>query len=94
MRLKYLVDFRLSDFIKSLDDHHRSHCDIRSITKQLLGVNSYVLPRHQMDDMHRGTGFGQKEGTSHLRIAFLPPKDILEKVLPEWIDFHNRFIQK
>ena len=40
-----------------------------------------------------GTGFGQKEGTSHLRIAFLPPKDILKKVLPEWIDFHNRYIR-
>ena len=40
-----------------------------------------------------GSGFGQKEGTHHLRIAFLPPKDTLEDVLPRWIDFHNNYIR-
>jgi aspartate/methionine/tyrosine aminotransferase len=39
-----------------------------------------------------GAGFGQKEGTHHLRIAFLPPRETLAKVLPEWIKFHNRYI--
>lgn len=39
-----------------------------------------------------GAGFGQKEGTSHLRIAFLPPKELLKEVLPKWIKFHNRYI--
>ena len=39
-----------------------------------------------------GSGFGQKEGTSHLRIAFLPPKELLAEVLPAWIDFHNRYV--
>lgn len=39
-----------------------------------------------------GSGFGQKEGTNHLRIAFLPPKELLAKVLPEWILFHNRYV--
>lgn len=39
-----------------------------------------------------GSGFGQKEGTHHLRIAFLPPKELLEQVLPEWIEFHNRYV--
>jgi len=39
-----------------------------------------------------GSGFGQKEGTNHLRIAFLPPKSLLEEVLPRWIEFHNRYI--
>jgi len=39
-----------------------------------------------------GSGFGQKEGTHHLRIAFLPPKDLLVKVLPRWIEFHNKYI--
>lgn len=39
-----------------------------------------------------GGGFGQKEGTHHLRIAFLPPKPILEGVLPKWIDFHRNYI--
>ena len=28
-----------------------------------------------------GSGFGQKEGTAHLRIAFLPPKELLESIL-------------
>lgn len=41
-----------------------------------------------------GAGFGQKEGTHHLRIAFLPPKELLEKVLPKWIDFHNRYVNQ
>ncbi|MEN8241384.1 MAG: aminotransferase class I/II-fold pyridoxal phosphate-dependent enzyme [Chloroflexota bacterium] len=39
-----------------------------------------------------GAGFGQKEGTSHLRIAFLPPKERLAQVLPEWIKFHNAYV--
>lgn len=39
-----------------------------------------------------GSGFGQKPGTQHLRIAFLPPKELLEQVLPEWIEFHNRYV--
>ena len=40
-----------------------------------------------------GAGFGQKPGTQHLRIAFLPPKDMLEKVLPAWIKFHNDYVR-
>ena len=39
-----------------------------------------------------GSGFGQKEGTHHLRIAFLPPKDLLTEVLPQWIEFHNNYV--
>jgi aspartate/methionine/tyrosine aminotransferase len=39
-----------------------------------------------------GSGFGQQEGTAHLRIAFLPPKEMLEEVLPAWIKFHNQFV--
>ena len=41
-----------------------------------------------------GSGFGQKEGTHHLRIAFLPPKELIEKVLPEWIKFHNEYVNR
>jgi len=26
-----------------------------------------------------GSGFGQKPGTRHFRVVFLPPEDILEK---------------
>ncbi|MFC1530622.1 aminotransferase class I/II-fold pyridoxal phosphate-dependent enzyme [Gemmatimonadota bacterium] len=39
-----------------------------------------------------GSGFGQKRGTRHLRIAFLPPKKMLAEVLPEWIEFHNGYV--
>jgi aspartate/methionine/tyrosine aminotransferase len=39
-----------------------------------------------------GTGFGQATGTQHLRIAFLPSKELLEEVLPEWIAWHNEYV--
>lgn len=39
-----------------------------------------------------GSGFGQAEGTHHLRIAFLPSKEQLEDVLPKWVEFHNRYV--
>lgn len=41
-----------------------------------------------------GSGFGQKPGTHHLRIAFLPSMELLQSVLPKWIDFHNRYINQ
>ena len=41
-----------------------------------------------------GSGFGQKPGTHHLRVAFLPPKETLERVLPEWIAFHNEYVNR
>ena len=40
-----------------------------------------------------GAGFGQKSGTNHLRIAFLPPQELLAQVLPEWIKFHNEYVR-
>ena len=40
-----------------------------------------------------GSGFGQRDGTHHLRIAFLPPKELLAKVLPRWVDFHNQYVR-
>jgi len=39
-----------------------------------------------------GSGFGQKSGSNHLRIAFLPPQELLAQVLPKWIDFHNKYV--
>jgi len=39
-----------------------------------------------------GAGFGQKPGTNHLRIAFLPSKEQLQQVLPAWIEFHNNYV--
>ncbi len=41
-----------------------------------------------------GLGFGQKTGTHHLRIAFLPSKESLESILPLWIDFHNKYVNQ
>ncbi len=41
-----------------------------------------------------GSGFGQKEGTHHLRIAFLPSKELLEEVLPQWVRFHNDYVNR
>lgn len=41
-----------------------------------------------------GGGFGQKPGTQHLRIAFLPPIATLDEALPRWIAFHNRFVRQ
>jgi alanine transaminase len=41
-----------------------------------------------------GSGFGQAPGTQHLRIAFLPPRRMLEEVLPRWIAFHNDYVRR
>lgn len=41
-----------------------------------------------------GGGFGQRPGTNHLRIAFLPPKGILEEALPRWVEFHNQYVDR
>ena len=41
-----------------------------------------------------GSGFGQIEGVHHLRVAFLPPKPMLEDVLPKWIEFHQNYLKK
>ena len=41
-----------------------------------------------------GSGFGQAANTHHLRIAFLPPEETLNNVIPEWIDFHNNYIKE
>ncbi len=38
-----------------------------------------------------GAGFGQKAGTHHMRIAFLPSQQELSAVLDRWIEFHNRY---
>ncbi len=41
-----------------------------------------------------GSGFGQRVGTHHLRIAFLPSKVSLQNILPHWIDFHNEYVNQ
>lgn len=41
-----------------------------------------------------GAGFGQKEGTHHLRIAFLPSLEQLAQTLPQWVAFHNEYVRR
>jgi alanine transaminase len=41
-----------------------------------------------------GSGFGQAPGTHHLRIAFLPGRELLEQVLPRWIEVHNAWVRR
>jgi len=38
-----------------------------------------------------GGGFGQAPGTHHLRVAFLPPFEMIERVMPRWVEFHARY---
>lgn len=41
-----------------------------------------------------GTGFGQKPGTKHFRVVFLPPENILEKAYKKIRDFTEKYIEK
>ncbi len=41
-----------------------------------------------------GTGFGQKQGTRHFRVVFLPPEDILEKAYKNISEFTKKFMDK
>jgi len=41
-----------------------------------------------------GSGFGQKDGTFHLRITILPPEDEFDQVLEGFERYHNRFMKK
>ncbi|MBW2276620.1 MAG: aminotransferase class I/II-fold pyridoxal phosphate-dependent enzyme [Deltaproteobacteria bacterium] len=54
---------------------------------------SYLLETTGLTTVN-GSGFGQKPGTHHLRVAFLPPKETLEEVLPNWITFHNAYVNR
>lgn len=41
-----------------------------------------------------GTGFGQKPGTNHFRVVFLPPEEILVKAYKNIASFTERFIEE
>lgn len=41
-----------------------------------------------------GSGFGQKPGTQHFRIVFLPPENILEKAYKAIGEFYGKYIEK
>jgi aspartate/methionine/tyrosine aminotransferase len=41
-----------------------------------------------------GSGFGQKHGTFHFRITFLPPKNQIETLIKDYTKFHTRYVEK
>jgi len=41
-----------------------------------------------------GSGFGQREGTHHLRITCLPPEDQIDNVIRRFTAFHAEFMDK
>jgi alanine-synthesizing transaminase len=41
-----------------------------------------------------GNGFGEVPGTSHFRIVFLPPENILEKAYKAIREFHSKYLDK
>ncbi|MFA7419564.1 MAG: aminotransferase class I/II-fold pyridoxal phosphate-dependent enzyme [Melioribacteraceae bacterium] len=41
-----------------------------------------------------GSGFGQKPGTQHFRIVFLPPENILEKAYKAIGEFYGKYVDK
>lgn len=66
------------------------------LNKLPLGTNDFDYCMNLLEETGlttvNGAGFGQKEGTNHLRIAFLPLRGMLKKVLPKWIEFHNSYV--
>lgn len=67
------------------------------LNKLPAGTNDFDYCMALLDEVGlctvNGSGFGQREGTHHLRIAFLPSKQKLAQVLPQWIDFHNQYVR-
>ncbi len=41
-----------------------------------------------------GSGFGQKPGTAHFRVVFLPPEDVLVKAYTRLAEFAEKFFKK
>jgi len=41
-----------------------------------------------------GSGFGQKDGTYHIRLTFLPDEDKLEKAMSTFAEHHKHFMQQ
>lgn len=41
-----------------------------------------------------GSGFGQAEGTTHIRTTFLPPENQIDEMVEKMQGFHNSFLQR
>ena len=39
-----------------------------------------------------GSGFGQKEGTFHLRMTFLPPEEKIKAIMENFEKSYNKFV--
>lgn len=44
--------------------------------------------------MDAGSGFGQEEGTFHLRTTILPQEDKIKEVIASFQEFHKRFMDE
>ncbi len=64
---------------------HNVSNDAHFVSELLKETGVVVVP---------GSGFGQVPGTSHFRIVFLPPENILEKAYKAIGEFHAKYVEK
>lgn len=58
----------------------------REFVKELIAETGVVV-------VH-GSGFGQKPGTAHFRVVFLPPEEVLEEAYSRIRDFMKKFLKR
>ncbi|AEH43928.1 tyrosine/nicotianamine aminotransferase [Thermodesulfatator indicus DSM 15286] len=58
----------------------------REFVKELIAETGVVV-------VH-GSGFGEKPGTAHFRVVFLPPEDLLKKAYTRIKDFMKKFLAR
>ncbi len=58
----------------------------REFVKELIAETGVVV-------VH-GSGFGQKPGTAHFRVVFLPPEGVLEEAYSRIRDFMKKFLER
>jgi alanine-synthesizing transaminase len=64
---------------------HMNQSDNHFVAELIAETGVVVVP---------GTGFGQKPGTQHFRVVFLPPENILEKAYKKIKDFSEKYFEK
>jgi len=64
---------------------HFSHTDTHFVSELIKETGVVVVP---------GSGFGQKPGTQHFRVVFLPNEKILEKSYKNIAEFFKRYTDK
>ncbi len=58
----------------------------REFVKELIAETGVVV-------VH-GSGFGQRPGTAHFRVVFLPPEEVLEEAYSRIRDFMKKFLER